>query len=158
MKDLTALADGPTLRVKIGEIEYEFSEMPISHMKQLQDWIRKNSVHPVEAIKPHLRGLDPEVQVGLLDKARVEAKDWPLQIGTSRGVSTLLSGEAGQIEALFVALSVHQPQTTREQTLDIYKRLQHQSRKDRDSLIVARIYSVMFGRGDPLEEDEDAPK
>ena len=158
MNNLTALTDGPQLSVPIGRVEYRFSELPITHLKQLQTWLERAYPHPIEAIKKHLPGLPDEVQFKLLEKAREEARNWPPQISTFSGVSALVSGEAGQLEAFRVGLTVHQPQTTEQEARKLFRNLEREARKTGNERVVARIYACLFGMPDPHYEDESAPK
>ena len=103
-------ADKPELTVTIGGQPYDFGEIPIEALAELQEWIRKNIPHPLEAIKPHLKGLPTDVAIGLTDRAREEAKDWPPEIGTAAGSAALLSKESGQILALRVGLQKFHPE------------------------------------------------
>ena len=88
--DLSQLTDEPELTIAIGGREYQFSELPIAALARLQEWIKREHPHPIEAIKPHLDGLGPEERRYLLDQARLEARSWPPEIGTPEGAEALL--------------------------------------------------------------------
>ena len=158
-------ADKPELTVTIGGQPYDFGEIPIEALAELQEWIRKNIPHPLEAIKPHLKGLPTDVAIGLTDRAREEAKDWPPEIGTAAGSAALLSKESGQILALRVGLQKFHPEVDGAGqpncTGSSARTLRRQpgrpvASSSRASAIVTRIFSVLFGMGDTV--DDQAPK
>ena len=156
-------ADKPELTVTIGGNSYDFGEIPIESLAELQEWIRKNIPHPLEAIKPHLKGLPTDVAIGLTDRAREEAKDWPPEIGTAAGSAALLSKESGQILALRVGLQKFHPEVDVRGAAQLYRQLgKDAARAARASggklepgeRIVTRIFSVLFGMGDTVDGGE----
>lgn len=168
--DLSELTDRPELTVTIGGRAYHFSEVPIDRLADCQDFLRRTVPHPVQAIRPHLDGLKPEDRQALLENARREARDWPPQAGTSAGMLALCSTEAGQLAALAAGLSVHHPEATPADVRRIYRELQREAlreakRRKRDAGtggddgegLVKRIFSVIFGFGDPDLEIDGTP-
>jgi hypothetical protein len=166
---LAELLDGPTFTARIGGRDYAFSEVPVSSLLALEAWIRENTPHPIESIKPHLDGLTAAERRRLLEKARQDAKDWPPRIGTQAGAAALLgSGDMGQIETLYHGLLVHHPKATREHARGLYRKLgrevKREVRSGDESPIVRKIYAAIFGmldeEGEPrggLPKGEAAP-
>ena len=166
--DLTKLTGGAELRVPIGGRVYAFSELPIDALATLQDFIRKTTPNPIDLVKPHLDGLSTADRQHVLEQARLDAKNWPPQVGTSAGALALLSSEPGQIEAIHVGLTVHQPDTTREQALTVFRALCKQAAKDAKEAkakgltysgegTVQRIFACLFGLDD-LDDGDGLPK
>ena len=158
---LSELLDGQTFTVRIGGRDYGFSEVPVSSLLALEEWIRANTPHPIESIKPHLAGLEPEERRRLLEDARQDALSWPPRIGTSAGAAALLgSGDMGQIETLYYGLLVHHPDATRDHARGLYRKLKLAMRRevakapDGESPTVRRLYAAIFGMLD--EEGEPA--
>ena len=88
-------------------------------------------------------------------------------MGTSAGALALLSTEPGQIEALWRGLQLHQAETTRDQARALYRQLTREAaaeaRRNGPAAdgegTVRRIFSVLFGHGDPARSDsEPLPK
>lgn len=120
--DLTHLSDeGSEITEKIGGMEFHFSELLIEGMSRLQDWIKKNTPHPIEAIKPHLEGLGVDERRALLESARIEAMQWPPIVGTGAGAKALLGSELGQVETMWEGLKVHYPEATRDDAFKIFR-------------------------------------
>lgn len=183
--DLTHLNDRPELAVAIGGREYRFSEVPIGRLADLQDFLRRTLPHPIDAIKPHLDGLAAADRQSLLEAARREGRSWPPQAGTAAGTAALLATEAGQVEALFAGLSVHHAGLSREDAARLYHQLGRDAaraqaraaRLHRQACAAARregrpapdppaadedgaarrIFSVIFGMGDPALDDGELP-
>jgi hypothetical protein len=153
--DLTEHLDFPSLSIDLGGKSYSFGELPLESLARLQQWIRANCLHPIDAIKAHLDGLPDTDRQRLLESARVEARTWPPQIGTQAGALALLGSEAGQVEALYEGLLVHQPAITRPQALRVFRQLGKNLAKGDGEKTIQRIFAVMFGLGDP---DDDRPK
>jgi hypothetical protein len=142
--DITQLADEPELVVTIAGREYRFSELTIAALARLQSWIRAHTVHPLDAIREHLGGLRDEERDKLLERARVEAAAWPPQLGTPAGALALLGTEAGQIEALFEALAVHQKELSYDDARRLYRRLKKDAKRTGETT-VTRIFGIAFG-------------
>lgn len=153
MSTLTELLDGPELTVEIGGEPYSFSEIPVGILVSLQGWVNKHTPHPLDSLKGHLDGLPEPVALALAEKARQEAKLWPPQIGTAAGAIALLGGTAGQKEALFVGLKIHQPEMTRERSDRIYRQIETNAMQGES--LARRIFAVLFGQGDPERESDD---
>jgi hypothetical protein len=164
MPDLVQHADKPELTVTIGGHDYDFGEIPIDHFADLQVWVNKNIPHPLAELEGRLEKLPKDVAIALADAARIEARDWPPEIGTAKGAQALLSKESGQILALAVGLRKFHPGTSPAEVARLY----HQIGKDAaravkrlgrplkpDEQIAARIFAVLFRLGDPGDE---APK
>jgi hypothetical protein len=162
---LDQLDDRPELTVAIGGQTYHFSELPIARLADLQALIRRLVPHPVDAVKAHLAGLAAEDRQALLSEALREARSWPPQAGTAAGMATLMSAEEGQVAALAAGLSVHHPELGAGEVTRLYRQLQRQAVKDARRAkaegrtddgegLVARIFSVIFGFGDPELKDE----
>lgn len=156
--DLSGLLDsGPELVEVIGGMEFRFSELPLAALARLQSWIRANSPHPIDSLKPHLEGLPESDRQGLLEKARREAMDWPPQIGTPEGAMALLGTEAGQVEALWEGLRVHHESATRDDAWRIYRALKREvardARRGGETSRVKRIYATLFGTADAMDDD-----
>ena len=83
--DLTTLTGSPELTVPIGGRVYAFSELPIDALAKLQAFIRANTPNPLDLVKPHLDGLSTADRQHVLEQARLDAKNWPPQVGTSAG-------------------------------------------------------------------------
>lgn len=160
--DLTKLTDRPELTVPIGGRDYDFSEIPIGKLSDLQDFIRKAVPHPLEALKGHLDGFSDRDRDRLLDEARAAGAKWPPQVGTAEGAAALLGTEAGQVEALRVGLSVHHPEMTADDAGRLFRQLRKETlrlaraarkaKRDYDGEgTVRRIFAVLFGL-DPDEE------
>lgn len=146
--DLTQLLGKPEIKVTIGGSEYQFSELSIDALAELQSWIREHTPHPIESIKGYLDGMQPEDRRYLLDQARIDAKAWPPQIGTPAGSQALLGNQDGQAETLYHGLRVHQPDMTRESARRIYRDLL----RSKNEALVSRIFGVLFGMPDTSEE------
>lgn len=167
---LAQLDDRPELTATIGGRPYHFSEVPIERLADLDAFIRRTVPHPIDALRPHLAGLAESDRAALLLAARAEARSWPPQAGTAAGMAALLSTEAGQLEALAAGLSVHHPEVTRDEARRIYRQLQREALReaarkrragqaDDGEGLVRRIFSVIFGFGDPdLSEEEPIPE
>jgi hypothetical protein len=165
---LTELLDQPELAVTIGGREYFFSELPLLQRAKLQSFIQTKLQHPLEAVKPHLQGLDPEDRAHLLNEARKEGNDWPPDVETARGKVILLSSDSGQIETLFQGLSIHHPNLTRDDARKLFKQLGRETRFEAKRAksegreydgegAVQRIYACLFGLGLP-SDDEGTPR
>lgn len=156
---LAELLDGPTFTVRVGGRDYGFSEVPVSSLLALETWIRENTPHPIESVKPYLSGLDPADRRELLEQARQDARNWPPRIGTSAGAAALLgSGDMGQIETLYHGLLVHHPGATRDHARGLYRKLRQAMKRevaeseDGESPTVRRIYAAIFGMLDEQGE------
>jgi hypothetical protein len=156
---LAELLDGPTFTVRVGGRDYGFSEVPVSSLLALEGWIRENTPHPIESIKPYLAGLEPGDRQRLLEDARRDAAHWPPRIGTSAGAAALLgSGDMGQIETLYHGLLVHHPGATRDHARGLYRKLKQAMRRevaaseDGESPTVRRIFAAIFGMLDEQGE------
>lgn len=165
---LDQLTDEPQLSIGIGGRLYRFSELPIEGLGRLQAWLKANCVHPVTALKDHLDGLPDRDRERLLEAARREGRDWPPQVGTAAGAAALLGTEPGQIEALYEGLRVHQPETSRELAVRIFRQLRRDAGKlaaaarkegrEYDGEGPARlIFATLFGLEDP-DDELDLPK
>lgn len=164
---LTELDDRPELTVAIGGRDYRFSELPIGQIAALDEYLKRTVPHPVQAIRPHLAGLPPEDRQALLENARQQARSsWPPRADTAAGKAVLLSEEPGQLEAFAVGLSIHHPELSRDDCRKVFGALQRQAvraaaaaRKrgvaDDGEGPIKRIFSVMFGFGDPDLADPD---
>jgi len=158
--DLTELLDGPTVVVKIGGMEFRFSEVPISALEEMQRWINREHPHPLDAVKPHLEGLTPEDRQYLLEKARQDARDWPPKVGTTEGAAALMGHELGQVNVLRHGLQVHHAGATDDDALKVYRALKRQTAREirnsegGESPSVRRIYAAIFGT---LDDTEDEP-
>lgn len=160
----------PELTVPIGGFVFGFSELPVEKLDELQAFIRRTTPHPLEAVKKHLEGLDLDDRQFLLEQARVDAKNWPPQVGTAAGALALLSSEPGQIEALRVGLTVHQPGTSEAEARRVFKALRKQAAQDAAAAkakgqkysgegTVQRIFACLFGLDDfEPEAGESLPK
>jgi len=147
---LDQLTDAPQLTVSIGGRFYQFSELPLDALGRLQAWIKQAVPNPIDAVKPHLAGLNPEDRRALLDRAYDDALSWPPILGTAAGAKALLSGEPGQTEAFCEGLSIHQPQISRAEAVRLYKTLLRDAARDRSAArTAARIFAVLFGAPDP---------
>lgn len=170
---LAELTDQPTLSVTIGGKAYRFSELTLDGLGRLQAWINKHCVNPLDSIKSGLDGFSEEDRRTLLDQARKEYKSWPPDIKTSRGKKAVLGsepgegGEPGQIEVLFEGLRVHQPETTREQSREIYgaltkeamklaKAAKRAGKKFNGETTIQKIYATMFDLDMPDPDDDEA--
>jgi hypothetical protein len=143
--------DGPSLILEIEGREYRFGELDVDRRAGLQAYLRRAVPHPLDSIKAHLDGFSESAQAVLLENARQDAKKWPPNIDTGAGRTALLADDLGQIEALHVGMSMHHPGATREDAERLYKALDRDARRGQKT--IARIYCVMFGRGDPEVED-----
>jgi hypothetical protein len=152
---LAELLDGPTFTVRVGGRDYGFSEVPVSSLLAMEEWIRANTPHPIESIKPHLAGLEPAERQQLLERARQDALEWPPRIGTSAGAAALLgSGDMGQIETLYHGLLVHHPGATRDHARGLYRKLkQAMKREIADSIAATKQASA---EADKAEADAEA--
>jgi hypothetical protein len=168
---LDTLDDRPTLFVTIEGRQYGFSELTGEKRADLQAYLRRTTPHPIEAVKPHLDGLSPADRQSLLEGARRAAMDWPPNLDDASGMVALTSRTAGQIEALFVGLTMHHPELTRDDAARIYRALEREAMREAmtarrrgekydETLGTARrIYSVMFGSPDPaVEEPAELPE
>lgn len=152
--DLSTLNGRSESTVRIDGRDYQFSELPIASLADLQDWIRARTPHPIDAIKPHLDGLTADERMTLLREARDDARRWPPIVGTPDGAAALMSSQDGQIETIYVGLRVHQPETTRDEARRLYRAML----RDRDDQAVARIVAVMFGYPFVDDPPEGGPK
>lgn len=157
--DLARLTNQPT-KIDIGNRKYGFSELPLSALGELQQWIKDNVPRPLDAIKGRLAGFTESERSELLRQAREEDKAWPPQIGSAAAAGVILSSQEGQLQALWVALKVHQPTTTLEEAKTAYRKLQAEAaalaKKRRGDgtdveAKVTRIFSIAFG----FEEGDD---
>jgi hypothetical protein len=150
--DLTQLTGEPELVCTIGRDTYRFSELRIAALARLQTWIRDHTPHPLDSLRGHLDGLVAEDRQALLEKARVEALSWPPQLGTPAGALALLGTEAGQIQALFEALAVHQGDLCLDDARRIYRTLKQVAKRTGEQDIT-RIFACAFG----LDVDDTQP-
>jgi hypothetical protein len=160
--DLARLTNQPT-KVTIGGRKYGFSEIPLAGLGELQQWLKEHVPRPLDAIKGRLEGFNERERAELLRQAREEDKAWPPQMGSAAAAGVLLSSEAGQIQALWVALRVHQPETTLEQAHTVYRKLQREAaavaRKRRGDgsdaeATATKVFSIAFGMDDEAEDDD----
>lgn len=163
---LTELDDRPELSIEIGGSVYHFSEVPLEKLADVQEFLNRTVPHPLQAIRPHLAGLSESDRAVLLRDAREEGKHWPPQAGTAAGMAALMATEPGQVEALFAGLSVHHPALDRRAAERVYRQLRREAGraavrarrlglKDDGEGAVSRIFSVIFGMGDPAVRDDD---
>jgi hypothetical protein len=168
MMNLVTALDQPELEISIGGRIYYFSELPLACRARLQSWIQSKTPHPMEAVKAHVEGLDTDDRQYLLNEARKEAQDWPPDIGSPRGKILLLGTDAGQAETLYVGLTVHQPDMTREAAHKLFRALEREAAYERRRAksegrepagenAIQRIYACMFGLILPSDE-EGLPK
>lgn len=145
--DIAQHSDQP-IQIDICGKSFGFSEFRLADLGELQQWVKDHTPHPIEAVKPHLAGLPDSDRAALLNDARRDALRWPPQVGTAAGAAALLGTEDGQVETLWVALRIHQTDTTRVGAAKLYRRL----RTDPDK--AQRIYAIAFG----MEELLGGPK
>lgn len=164
--DLDDLTNQPS-PIEIAGRTYLFSELPFESLGALQKWVKDNHPHPLRALRGQLDGFTDEEKAELLSQAREEAKHWPPVIGTARGAAALLRTESGQMQALWVALKVHQPDTSEAEARRLYKALEKEAatiaRRNRKSggdaeAKVSRIFAVAFGLAQEDEGDDADPK
>lgn len=169
--DIAQHTDQPA-RVEIAGEVYGFSELPIEALGRLQQWVKDHHPNPLEVIRPHLAGFSAADRAEMIRQARQEAATWPPQVGTGRGTQALLGEEAGQREAFYEGLRVHQPGTTRRQADRLFRELGRAAARSKargmpDAVAertIARIFGVLFGADDdPLggegaEAEGEAPK
>lgn len=154
---LDQLTDAPQLTVPIAGHALQFSELTLAALGRLQAWIKQEIPHPIDAVKPHLAGLDPADRQALLDRAYDDARDWPPVLGTAAGAKALLEAEPGQIEAFHEGLLIHQPETTRDEARRLYKTLLRDA-AGAGGRTAARIFAVLFGAPDPERAEGGLPK
>lgn len=167
--DIAQHTDQPA-RVEIAGVAYGFSELPIEALGRLQQWIKDHHPNPMEVIKPHLDGFAAADRAEIIRQARQEAASWPPQVGTGRGAQALLGDEAGQREAFYEGLRVHQPNTTRKQADRLFRELGREAARAKAGgapdvvaeRSIARIFGILFGADDdPLDgegEGDGGPK
>lgn len=167
--DIAQHTDQPA-RVEIAGGTYKFSELPIESLGRLQQWIKDHHPNPLVVIQPHLAGFSATDRAEVIRQARQEAASWPPQVGTGRGTQALLGDEAGQREAFFEGLLVHQPGTTRKQADRLFRELGREAARAKAlgmSEVVAErkiatIYGLLFGaEDDPLDgegREDGGPK
>ena len=164
---LTELADAPELSVEIGGHLLHFSELPLERLARLQAFIARTVPDPWRHAREKAAGLPDGVAAVLLENARQESLRWPPQLGTAAGAVALLSTDEGQMEALFEALQVHQPATTRDDARAVWKlmrkdsaarmrRARAEGRAYRGEGLARRIFAVAFGQDDPDLDDGEA--
>lgn len=159
--DLAQLTDQPT-PIEISGRHYGFSELSFDALGELQQWIKDKYPHPLRSIQGYLDGFSDDDREELLRQAREEAKHWPPVVGTAAGTAALLKTEEGQVQALWAALKVHQPETTLIEGRRLYKALQNESirwakrkakgQADAGEAKVSRIFGIAFGM-DQVEDD-----
>ncbi len=145
--------DGPELTIAIAGKDYHFSELPLGHKAKLQAWIRAHVPDPMEACKAVLEGLDKDERLHLLNEARKERANWPPDIDTAAGQTALLSAAPGQREALYVGLTVHQPDMTRHHATRLYRLLLGEAKKTGRETTIQKILAVMFALTPPSDEE-----
>lgn len=161
---LAEALDEPTLSVTIAGREYHFSELPLAQKAKLQSWIQRKVPNPMEAIKPHLDGLDPSDRIELLDRARKELKDWPPDIERTEGRMVIAQSDEGHIQLFIQALSVHHPTISPEEAERIWaafkregseqaSKLKEGWRKSEAARAAAKIFAISFGL--PMPGDEE---
>jgi hypothetical protein len=141
----------PEITVEVAGKEYGFSELPLADLAKLQGWIEKTYPHPVQAIRPHMEGLPAEDRHYLLEQARQSAPMWPPEVGTKDGSRLIMSSPAGQVEALFYALNLHHPGTTREDAERFYRAFRRESTRRRDKFTVMLVFATIFGNEEVKE-------
>lgn len=146
--DLAALTNRPT-PVDIGGRRILLSEYTLAQLADLQAWIKEHRPHPIDAIRGRLGGLDAADREVLLEKARVDALDWPPVPGTKAGSDALFSSPAGMLFALRVALQAHHPGATDRDA----RWLMRQMGKDANEHLSRRIVSILFGN-EGADDDE----
>jgi hypothetical protein len=153
--DLTHLIDSvPELRERIGGVDIVFSEIPIEGLARLQAWIKEHVPNPLEAIRDHLAKLPPAIATDLAERARREARDWPPEIGTADGATSLLGSENGQIWAFYEGIRVHHPDATITDASRLYRVLKREVARSKDERRVRRIFATIFGTTTADEDDE----
>ncbi len=150
--DIAEHTDQP-ISIDLDGESYGFSELSIEGLGRLQAWIKRASPHPIEAVKPHLKGLEPADRAALLADARRAAESWPPEIGTGAAAQVLLGREEGRVETLWEALKVHQPQTTREAAARLARRLR---RVNPDGGTLARVFRIALGIPESADSDDAA--
>jgi hypothetical protein len=163
--DIAQHTDQP-VRIEIGGRAYGFSELPIESLGRLQQWVKDHVPNPLEVVKPHLDGFSDADRAELLRQARLDAASWPPEVGTARGSQAILGGEAGQREALYEGLLVHQPGTTRREADRIYRELgraiARSSARGMSQAVaertISRIFAILFGMDDVDVEGAAVPK
>lgn len=105
-----ALLTGAPRAITLDGAEYKVSPLRPRDLGELQAWIKDRVPHPIDALKPHLDGLDPAERQALLKEAYKEARDWPPSIGSDKGAGLLATEGRGKV--LEVVLRRHQPGIT----------------------------------------------
>lgn len=129
---LDELADKDVLKVEIDGRTYEFRELSIGGLAELQAVIRRIVPNPLVAIRPSLEGQPERIRREIMEFAYRDALNWPPKIETAAGKVALLNAEEGQVAALFEGLKTCDPGATRERAESLYRAL------DRDREAKAR--------------------
>lgn len=108
--------------VELAGSTFRVSPLTLHQLAQLQAWLVHAVIHPLKAIRPYLEGLAADDRSQLLSLAYADARRWPPQVGTEEANSLLFS-PAGQAEFLYVVLSRHHPDMTREAARDLAGRM-----------------------------------
>jgi hypothetical protein len=160
------------IAIEIAGHTYLFRELNFEGLGRLQQWIKDHTPHPITSLMRDLKGIkgvSAEDRATLLEGARRDALAWPPKVGTAAGAVALMSTEEGQKAAMLEALQALQPGITREESDALYRALQREAaalkaarkragdeEEDSDDLDklekATRIYSIAFGKGDPLHE------
>jgi hypothetical protein len=148
--DLAEHLDTPIL-IELAGQEYGFSELFLEDWAHLDAWLKRTHPHPLEVIKPYLDGLTPEERKPLIDGAMERGRDWPPKLLTGEGLALLFSDLAGQIEALFVALRLHQPQVTRRDAQRLHRDVLRAGQVDR----MNKALAIAFGTDTDAARGED---
>lgn len=149
--DLAQHTDQPT-PFMIGGVEYLLSELTIASLGRLQAWIKTNVPHPIDAIKPHLAGLDSECKAILLDQARKESQSWPPIMGTQAAARLLSERPDFQVELFWEGLKQHKADATRTEAERLFRKVRDSQEKSR------AILACLFGRNPSEDEGSDGPK
>jgi hypothetical protein len=115
MADITDILPQPR-RVRLAGQDYEVSELTFADVARIQAWLNRASPCPMDDARDRIDGLDGPERRKILLETYQALKSWPPRYGDPEA-SELLQTEGGAAEFLFVALSRHQPDFTRDDAM-----------------------------------------
>src|SRR5262249_32536393 len=139
-----------------------FSEVPIGSLASLEEFLKRAMRNPLEEARERLAKVTDAERAVILRVAQEQARGWRLPTpGTAAFLSARCSAEEGQMQAFRAGLSVHPPDIDDRGVLALYRQLQRDTLREARRTggsgegMVTRLYSVIFGFGDPAAREEE---
>lgn len=109
--------------IELGGREYRVSALTLKEWGPVQSWIKQHAVSPVRLLSSgDMAGLNAADRKAMMETALHAQRNWPPRIGSIEWFQAL-DHPGGHAEFLFVALSKHQPDFTREEAAGLDERI-----------------------------------